>query len=83
MRGRPRASYSHNRSKEEVMFSHRAQLPLGSRPYRAGWPGCAMDQGGGPSLPETSSDRPRPQFAHLFSLAHSARIALDTKEVVS
>jgi hypothetical protein len=27
---------------EHVMFSLRAQLPLGTRPYRTGWPGCAF-----------------------------------------
>ena len=63
MRGRPRASNSHNPFEEEVMFSQCAQLPLGTRPYHTGWPGCAL----GNSSSKASNLQPRPEITHLRS----------------
>ena len=77
MRGRPRASKSHNPLEEEVMFSQCAQLPLGTRPYLTGWPGCALEN----SSSKASGGQPRPEFTHLISSKRGLTAMLDTAEV--
>ena len=51
-----------NPLEEEVMFTQCAQLPLGTRPYRTGWPGCAL----GNSSSKASSFQRRPEITHLL-----------------